>query len=453
MRLNPFGHVTPAKVVEAAERFGTPLYLYDEALIIERCHALLSMPNAFGLEVRYAMKANPGLALLQLIARQGLGIDASSVNEAHRARMAGVPCGRMMLTTQDVPFGDDRTALESMLREGMTYNICSQRQLELVLPFLKQFAAKIAIRINPGVGAGESVTRNTGDKYSSFGIHLAQLEGVKQLLATSGVRIEHVHAHIGSGGDPEVWRDNIDRMLQLTEQHFPDAKVVNLGGGFKEARMPEETAADIQTLGLYARLRFLEFSERTGRSLEVAIEPGTFIVANAGYLIASVLDIKSSGPDGFKFIVLDAGMEANTRPLLYGSRHPLYVLDSKGQLLSSEFNLSQTSCPLEPGVVVGRCCESGDSQTLDNHGHVVPRLLALPRAGDFVVIGGTGAYGSAMCLGNYNSYLQPSETLLKSNGQLALMRRRQTFEQMIANEMPIGQSGGHSALPEVEPAQ
>ena len=250
-----------------------------------------------------------------------------------------------------------------------------------------------------------------------------------------------MHAHIGSGGDPEVWRDNIDRMLQLTEQHFPDVKVVNLGGGFKEARMPEEVAADIEDLGQYAKQRFLEFRERTGRALEVAIEPGTFIVANAGYLVASVLDIKSSGPDGFKFIVLDAGMEANTRPLLYGSRHPFYVIDAEGQLLSSEFNLSQTSCPIEPCVVVGRCCESGDSQTLDNHGHVEPRPLALPQAGDLVVIGGTGAYGSAMCLGNYNSYLLPPEALLRSNGQLALLRRRQAFEQTIANEIPLGQDG------------
>ena len=438
MSLNPFGHVTPAQVVEAAERFGTPLYLYDEALIIERCQSLLSMPNAFGLEVRYAMKANPGLALLQTIARQGLGIDASSINEARRAHVAGVPYRQMMLTTQDVPHGDNRVALESMLLEGMTYNICSQRQLELVLPFLQQFAAKIAIRINPGVGAGESVTRNTGDKYSSFGIHLAQLPGVKQLLSTSKVRIEHVHAHIGSGGDPEVWRDNIDRMLQLTEQHFPDARVINLGGGFKEARMPDEAAADIEALGQYAKQRFLAFRERTGRSLEVAIEPGTFIVANAGYLVASVLDIKSSGPDGFEFIVLDAGMEANTRPLLYGSRHPFYVIDSQGQLLSSEFDLSRAKYPLNPCVVVGRCCESGDSQTLDDQGHVMPRRLALPRVGDFVVIGGAGAYGSGMCLGNYNSYLLAPEVMLTSSGQWALIRRQQTFEQMIANEISVG---------------
>ena len=253
------------------------------------------------------MKANPSLALLQLIASQGLGVDASSINEAKRANIAGIAYSQMMLTTQDVPLGDDRTGVERMLREGMTYNICSQRQLELALPFLRQHAVKIAIRINPGVGTGESVTRNTGDKYSSFGVHLAQLDGVKRLLGTSKVRIEHVHAHIGSGGDPQVWRDNVDRMLQLIEVHFPDAKVVNLGGGFKEARMPGEIAANIDDLGDYAKRRIEDFRARTGRALVVAIEPGTYIVANAGYLVANVIDIKLIGPRRFSIYCFERG--------------------------------------------------------------------------------------------------------------------------------------------------
>lgn len=149
MTLNPFGYVTSSQIVKAAESFGTPFYIYDEALIIERCRALLRMPNAYGLEVRFAMKANPSLALLQLIASQGLGVDASSINEAKRANIAGIAYSQMMLTTQDVPLGDDRTGVERMLREGMTYNICSQRQLELALPFLRQHAVKIAIRLTP----------------------------------------------------------------------------------------------------------------------------------------------------------------------------------------------------------------------------------------------------------------------------------------------------------------
>jgi len=436
MKLNPFAHATPLQLVEAIKRFGSPLYLYDEALIIERCQALLRMPNAFGLEVRYAMKANPSLALLQTIARQGLGADASSLNEAKRALRAGIPHDRIMLTTQDVPVAEDRAALELMLKAGMTYNICSQHQLELMLPFLRHNTAKIAIRINPGVGAGESITRNTGDKYSSFGLHLSQLDEFKNLLSKSGHRLEHVHAHIGSGGDPQVWRENIDRMLEIVESNFPDATIVNLGGGFKEARMPHEIAANIVDLGEYAKRRLTEFRDRTGRALRMAVEPGTFVVANAGYLVASVLDIKSSGPDGFQFLILNAGMEANTRPLLYGSEHPIYVVSSRGDLLSTEFDLDAGDQPLTESVVVGRCCESGDSQTIDGHGHVSPRRLTVPRVGDYVVVGGAGAYCSSMALVNYNSYLQAPEVMLHGDGSLSLIRKRQTFEQMVANELP-----------------
>ena len=126
-------------------------------------------------------------------------------------------------------------------------------------------------------------------------------------------------------------------------------------------------------------------------------------MANAGYLVTSVVDIKSSGPDGFQFVVLNAGMESNTRPLLYGSRHPLYVIDRQGEVLSSEFAANGSARPLSLCVVVGRCCESGDSQTLDDQGHVLPRAIAVPEIGDMLVIGGAGAYCSSMSLGNYNS--------------------------------------------------
>jgi diaminopimelate decarboxylase len=439
MKLTPFSGITAAGVLAAAKEFGTPLYLYDASLVRARCRSLRRMPNAFGLEVRYAMKANSSRALLEIIHGEGLGIDASSPAEAERAHRAGVPFGRIMLTSQDIPLDQDRHALEQMLLAGMTYNICSQRQLELLLPFLREHQVKMAIRINPGVGTGESITRNTGDKYSSFGVHLSQLANIKQALGAAGITLKHVHAHIGSGGDPTVWQANIDRMLELVDEHFPDAEVVNLGGGFKEARMPDETSADVDALGKYAERQMKAFQTRTGRALKVAIEPGTYLVANAGFLITSVLDLKTSGPDGFDFIILNAGMETLTRPLLYGSRHPFYVVSAKGAVLSSEFTLAENSTNTRPCVVVGRCCETGDCQTLDEHGHIQPRRMAMPAAGDFVVIGGAGAYCSAMSLVNYNSYVQAPEVLLREDGGLQLIRRRQTLEQVLVNELPLGE--------------
>ena len=308
--LTPFGNVSCKTIVQAAEKFSTPVYLYDEAVIVQKCQDVLNMPNAYGLTVRYAMKANSNRALMQLIEKQGLYLDCSTLNEVRRARFAGIAYDQMMLTSQEVPTGQDRQDLEAMIHEGLVYNICSLRQLALIADFAVKQNQPMSIRINPGVGAGESVTRNTGDKYSSFGIHMANIEKALDLIHEKGIRINQVHVHIGSGGDPDMWRENIDRELLITEKYFPDAEIVNLGGGFKEARMPDETAADIQELGYYAKERFEDFYRRTGRKLRMSIEPGTYIVANAGYLITSVVDEKWSGPTGFEFIILNAGMEA-----------------------------------------------------------------------------------------------------------------------------------------------
>ena len=431
------GRVSPQRIVEAARLAGTPCYLYDEALVVERCRTVLAMPSAFGMSARYAMKANSGRALLELIGAQGVGVDASSLNEARRARRAGIPAARIMLTTQEVPEGPDRRDLETLLREGMVYNACSQRQLELVIPFARAHELTLSLRVNPGVGAGESVTRNTGDKYSSFGVHLANLDQVTTLAREAGVRLAQVHVHIGSGGDPAAWRENIDRMLEIAERWFPEADTINLGGGFKEARMPDEHAADVPALGAYARDRFAAFAARTGRKLHYSVEPGTYVVANAGYLVTQVLDRKWSGPDGFEFIVADGGMEANTRPLLYGSRHPFYVVSASGQLLSTEFDLDEARPELDHRVLVGRCCESGDSQSLDQHGHIIPRLMADPQVGDLVVVGGAGAYCSAMSPFNYNSHVQAPEVLLRTDGTLRVIRRRQTLDQLLENEVGL----------------
>ena len=432
-RLNHFSSITGGIVALAAEKTGTPVYLYDENLIIEKCRALKAMPNAYGLTVRYAMKANSTRAILKIIHRQGLLFDASSLNEARRAHLAGVPCSAITLTTQEVPTGADRTTLEEMMLEGLKYNACSLRQLRMAGDFAAENGIKLSVRIHPGVGSGESSTRNTGDNYSCFGIHLADVADATAYAAGKGIIIDQVHVHIGSGADPEIWRSNIDRELGFIEEYFPDAETVSFGGGLKEARMPDEKAAGIQDLGAYAKARVEAFYERTGRRLHMEIEPGTYVVANAGYAVTRVLDKKKTGADGLQFIVTDGGMEINARPLLYASRHPFYVVSEEGELLSSEFSDAPASG--FEAVIVGKCCESGDSQSLDKDGLSIPRGMAEPGLDDFVVIGGTGAYCSTMTPMNYNSHTQIAELLLSRDGSLTEIRRRQTLEQILENEI------------------
>ncbi len=426
----PHSQLTSEIVTNAADHYGTPFYLYDESIIVEKCRQVLAMPNAFGLTVHYAMKANPSRALLQLITAQGLHLDTSSLNEVRRAFAAGVPYELMILTTQEVPAGKDRSDLESFIRAGLTYNVCSKRQMLLIADFAAEHKIPLSMRIHPGIGSGESASRNTGDKYSSFGVHLTDIPDVLATAAAKGIKFNRVHVHIGSGGDPAAWRENIDRELMFLEKYFPDAETINFGGGFKEARMPDETPADIQDLGQYAKQRLQEFYRRTGRKLHMEVEPGTFIVANAGYIVTRVVDKKQTGEDGFRFIILDAGMEANARPGLYGSRHPFYVVSKNGRLFSQTADKKEF-------VIVGKCCESGDSQCLDETGEIVPRLMVEPQTDDFVLIGGTGAYCSAMSPYNYNSHAQYAEILLRRTGELQLIRKAQKLKQITQNELSL----------------
>lgn len=429
--INPFGTVQEKDILQAKEQFGTPLYLYDESLIAAKCAEVLGMPSAYGLSARYAMKANSNATLLRRIHRQGLMIDASSLNEVRRAYLASIGPEQIMLTTQEVPEGEDRAQLERFILNGMRYNVCSLRQLQLIGPFAQKHGIDLSIRIHPGVGAGESASRNTGDKYSCFGIHLSNVKQAIDYAEEMGIRFTQVHVHIGSGGDPEIWKQNIDLELDILARFFPDAETVSFGGGLREARMPEDTAADLTALGAYAKRQIEEFYQRTGRKLKMEIEPGTYIVANSGYAVTQVVDKKRTGPDGLNFIIVNGGIEINARPLLYGSRHPFYILSGDGRLRFSDFNGSSGY----EAIVTGRCCESGDSQCLDEHGNNVPRRLVEPEIGDLVVIGGTGAYCSVLTPFNYNSHTQIPEVLLEQNGQLTLIRKRQTLEQILENEL------------------
>ena len=430
-RLNDFSNITAKDIKRAADIFGTPVYIYDESHILKRCLECLNMPNAYGLTVRYAMKANSNRTLLKIICGAGLHLDASSLNEVLRATYAGIPYRNIMLTTQEVPEGADRLSLERMMLQGLNYNVCSLRQLHMIADFAAANGINPGIRVHPGIGSGESATRNTGDDYACFGVHLSDVEEAVRFAGERGLKFRHIHEHIGSGADSEMWRQNIDLELDIILKYFPDADTVCFGGGLKEARMPDELPADINLLGSYAKERIEDFFVRTGRKLRMEIEPGTYILANSGYAATRIIDKKSTSRSNF--IVADGGMEINSRPLLYGSRHPFYIIAADGSSVkSSEFG--DIGGGYE-AVVAGKCCESGDCQTLDPDGHSVPRSMAEPEISDYAVIGGVGAYCSSMTPFNYNSHTQIPEVLLTADGELALIRTRQTLEQMLENEV------------------
>jgi len=436
--LYPRGTVTNRTVTDAASMCGTPFYLYDGSLIADQCRSLLHMPRAHGLSVRYAIKANPSRAVLELIAAQGMQFEAGSMNEVKRAQLAGIHPGKILLTSQDVPDKQNLLLLKQLMHRGLNYTICSFLQLQRIAPYAGQNGIPLCIRIHPGQGSGASATRNTGDAYASFGVQQGELPLVLRFAREQGIEFSRLHVHIGSGSEPALWKENVLRTLHTVEEAFPHVTTINLGGGFKVARMPDEDGADINELGEFTAEKLRDFSRQTGRKLHLEIEPGTFVVANSGYLVTSVIDIKPNRDNEFMFYLLNGGMESNPRPLMYGARHPFYMVSKSGKLLWSDFKAGQPDCP---GVIVGRCCETGDSQCLDPRGIVTPRPMARPGLGDMIVIGGTGAYCSSMAPFNYNSYLQAAECMLVPGQGLRLIREAQSLEQLVNNEKGLAGTG------------
>ena len=409
------GGLTIEQAAAVRERFGTPCYVYDRAALEATARRALAFPAPFGFTLRYAMKANPSRGVLTLFRDLGLHVDASSDHEVERALRAGFAPAAIQLTSQ-MP----STRLARFLERGVLFNACSLHQLEAFGRLAP--GRELSVRLNPGLGSGSTNRTNTGGPASSFGIWHEYLGDVKTVAERHDLRITRLHSHIGSGTDPAVWK-RVTRMTLDLAAKLPDVAVVNLGGGFKVGRMPGEASADLADVGTHVRDELLAFRERDGRALHLEIEPGTYLVANAGWVVATCVDVADTGPDGYRFAKLDTGMTEVTRPSLYGAQHPIRVL-AEGR---DEVDV----------VFVGPCCESGDILTPapGDPEALAPRRVPRPRVGDLVLVGGAGAYCAAMSTVNYNSYPQAPEVMLEPDGTLRALRRRQRLEQVWDNEV------------------
>jgi len=407
--------LTPQQAAAVRQRFGTPCYVYDRAALEGAARRALAFPAPFGLTLRYAMKANPSRGVLEVFRGLGLHVDASSDHEVERALRAGFPPPAIQLTAQ-MP----SPRLAEHLARGVLYNACSLHQLEAVGRAAP--GREVSVRMNPGLGTGATNRTNTGGPAASFGIWHEYLGDVKRVAERYDLRLTRLHSHVGSGTDPEVWKRCTRMTLDLAAK-LPDVQSINLGGGFKVGRMPGEPSVDLADVGAHVRAELLAFRDRDGRSLHLEIEPGTYLVANAGVIVATCVDVVDTGRDGYRFAKLDTGMPEVTRPSLYGAQHPIDVL-AEGR--------DETDI-----VFVGPCCESGDILTPapGDPEALAPRRVRRPAIGDLVLVGGSGAYCAAMSTINYNSYPQAPEVMLEADGTLRLLRRRQRLEQVWENEV------------------
>lgn len=400
-------------------KYGTPVFIYDGPTIEAQAKKALAFPNAYGLTVRYAMKAAPNRFLLRQMNRWGLHFDASSGWEIERLLAAGIEAKHISLSTQELPL-----EFAHWLEQGVTVNACSLDQLERIGRAVP--GTTIGIRINPGLGSGGTNRTNVGGLASSFGIWHEYIPRILEIAERHKLTIFRVHTHIGSGSDPAVWQ-RVARMSLETVSRFPDVRVLNLGGGYKVARIPSEKSTDLQQIGTSVKSLFEDFAEQYSRELKLEIEPGTFLVANGGSLLSRIQDTVDTGADGYRFLKLDTGMTEILRPSLYGARHPIHILQEQPAAAEQDY------------IVVGHCCESGDILTPapgDPEG-LQPRRLPQASTGDYCWIGGAGAYCSAMASGNYNSYPLVAEVWHEGEGQFRLIRRRQTLEQILQNEASL----------------
>lgn len=398
-----------------AGEFQTPAYVYFESDLINNLKEFLNIPAPFGLIVRFAIKANSTAAILALYNKMGAHFDGSTFNECIRAmKAARIQGGKIRLTSQEV---QSKEKLEFLHKEGILYTASSLLQLQTYGEALS--GTRVGIRFNIGIGSGFTPKTTTGGLNSSFGIY-GQKEEIAKLLTKYSLTLTTVHLHIGSGSDPKKQEKAIRKGLSLVED-YPTVTTLNMGGGFKVAGMAYEHSTDINEMGHSMAKALAEFEKKTGRKIILELEPGTALVAKAGYILTSIIDKVGTESKGREFIKINGGMNMNARIPLYGAQHPLVVIPSDNRKRG-----------IKEYVVVGICCESGDVLTVEpgQPECIKPRPILEAKIGDFLVIGRAGAYCASMAPGNYNSQVLHPEVLVRKNSELDLIRVRQPMKEL-----------------------
>jgi diaminopimelate decarboxylase len=404
-------------VAELAKQFGTPLYVYD-LLMIEQRIADLSDFDV----IRYAQKACGNIGVLDRMRRRGVVVDAVSAGEIRRALAAGYSTeGHQIVYTADI---FDAEALDLVVEHKLHVNCGSPdmiSQLGQRLP-----GADVTLRINPGFGHGHSQKTNTGGDQSKHGIWHTQITDCLRRADQFGVTITGLHMHIGSGTDLEHLSKVCESMQTAAKEVGRTIKTISAGGGLPVPYRETESYVDLAKYFQLWDATRNQLSESFGHRVALEIEPGRFLTAESGSLITEVRAIKTMGEN--LFFLVDAGFNDLARPVMYGAYHPISICAADGGDVSDRESVS--------AVIGGPLCESGDIFTQREGGFVDSRQLPMCRVGDFLVLENAGAYGFVMA-SNYNSKYRPAEVMIE-DGEAKLVRKRETFEDLIQNEIIPG---------------
>ncbi|MBK5148644.1 diaminopimelate decarboxylase [Burkholderia sp. R-69608] len=407
----------PPQLVELAHQYGTPLWIYDADVIRQRIAELRSFDV-----IRYAQKACSNVHILKLMRDEGAMVDAVSLGEIARSLAAGFqPDGdpEGVVFTADLV---DHATLAAVIEHRITVNAGSLDMLERVGRHAPE-GHRVWLRINPGFGHGHSNKTNTGGEHSKHGIWLDDVPLAIAIVRRYGLKLVGLHMHIGSGVDYTHLSRVCDAMVEAVQGLGHDIEAISAGGGLSVPYSEGEPRIDVKHYFRLWDAARKQIEAHLGHRVRLEIEPGRFLVAEAGVLVAEVHALNRR--PNRQFALVDAGFNDLVRPSFYGSHHEMTVV--KGNGMPSE-------APPGSFVVAGPLCEAGDVFTQEAGGVVASRSMPAPEVGDFVVFHDTGAYGASMS-SNYNSRPLAPEVLVE-NGKPRLIRRRQTIEELIALETP-----------------
>lgn len=399
-------HCENVKIAELAQRFGTPLYVYSYKTLVDHYSKLKSAFRQINPLICYSVKANSNLAILKALVNKGAGLDIVSGGELYRALKVGCSAQRIVYAS----VGKTDNEITSAISKGILFfNVESLAELENINRIARKLKKiiRVAIRINPDVEVSTHKYITTGKITNKFGIDLESAYKILLLRAKfSNLKICGLHIHIGSQiTESAPFVAAIKKVLSFVQRLKSkgiELEYLNIGGGLGIV-YDQETP---QTAKIYAD-KISPLLQKTG--LKIIMEPGRFIVGNAGILVTKVLYIKYTPKK--KFIIVDAGMNDLIRPALYSAHH---------NILSLRKNLK-----IEKADVVGPICESADFLAKE-------RLIAKVKEGDYLAAMGAGAYGFSMS-SNYNSRLRASEVMVSGN-KIFVIRKRETYEDLVRNE-------------------
>ena len=410
-----------ARILEVANEYHTPLYLFDEQTIRDRCNELKSAITYEHCKIRYACKALTLQTVLRIVRDEGLWIDASSVNEVHRALRAGFDPCEIYYTGE----GATSDVYRFLVDHEVPINCTSIDQIKLLGSVKSNHYC--SIRINPGEGHGASNKTNTGGPSSKHGIYFDQLDEAKSVAGAFGIKIIGVHSHIGSEADLSHWLRIKDKTLDIA-RGFSDLQFVNLGGGLPVVYHPDDRPMPLQAWGAALSSGMERFSRELNRDIRLYIEPGRYVVAESGTLIAEVQAVKHT-PE-YNFVIVNTGLNHNIRPSFYGSYHPIRFVSHDGR--SPE--------PEKLYVVAGYLCESGDVFTVNNDHTLAPRMFPAIQVGDLMVMSHVGAYSHSM-KSEYNSMNLPASVLIDRQGSISVIERRGTLNDIMRRELEAYSEG------------